>query len=218
MSTISLRLPESLHKRVRELAKRENVSINQFISTALAEKLSALLTVEYLEERGRRGDRAAFDRVLAKVRDVEPDEDDRTWPRRSVVRESAQEATDRYRTEELPPPRHRTCVERISETRMAGQNRRSWTGNDRNARAHHGKVRLEEDPLYIELRWKDGPGARPRSVGHFKLDLRKLLAGEYVRQEQDGTIRLRFYHGPDGVFYVQQRLDYPAIPIGRDPD
>ena len=42
MSTISLRLPESLHKRVRELAKREDVSINQLIATALAEKLSAL--------------------------------------------------------------------------------------------------------------------------------------------------------------------------------
>ena len=76
MSTISLRLPESLHKRVRELAKQENVSINQIISTALAEKMSALLTLEYLEERARRGKRRAFDRALSKVRDVEPDEQD----------------------------------------------------------------------------------------------------------------------------------------------
>jgi len=77
MSTISLRLPESLHKRVRELAAQENISINQFISTALAEKLSALLTVEYLEKRARRGRRRDFDKVMAKVRDVEPDEEDR---------------------------------------------------------------------------------------------------------------------------------------------
>ena len=77
MSTISLRLPESLHKRVRDLAKRENVSINQLISTALAEKMSALLTLEYLEERARRGRRKTFDHALAKVRDVEPDEEDR---------------------------------------------------------------------------------------------------------------------------------------------
>ena len=77
MSTISLRLPESLHKRVRELAKRENVSINQLISTALAEKLSALLTLEYLEERARRGRRRAFDRGLAKVRNIEPDDEDK---------------------------------------------------------------------------------------------------------------------------------------------
>ena len=46
MSTISLRLPESLHRKMREVAKQENVSINQLISTALAEKLSALLTDE----------------------------------------------------------------------------------------------------------------------------------------------------------------------------
>ena len=76
MSTISLRLPESLHKKVRELAKTEDVSINQLISTALAEKMSALMTVDYLEARAARGDRGKFERVMAKVRDVEPDERD----------------------------------------------------------------------------------------------------------------------------------------------
>lgn len=77
MSTISLRLPESLHKQARELAKKDNVSINQLITTALAEKLSALLTSEYLEERAKRGSRRKFERVLAKVRDREPVEGDR---------------------------------------------------------------------------------------------------------------------------------------------
>lgn len=76
MSTISLRLPESLHKKVRELAKAEDVSINQLISTALAEKMSALMTVDYLEERAARGDRAKFERAMGKVRDTEPDESD----------------------------------------------------------------------------------------------------------------------------------------------
>jgi predicted transcriptional regulator len=76
MSTISLRLPESLHRRVRELARSEDVSINQLITTALAEKMSALMTVEYLQERAARGDRAKFDNAMAKVRDVEPDKDD----------------------------------------------------------------------------------------------------------------------------------------------
>ena len=76
MSTISLRLPESLHKRVRELAKAEDVSINQLISTALAEKMSALMTVEYLEERAARGDRGKFEAAMSKVRDSEPDEAD----------------------------------------------------------------------------------------------------------------------------------------------
>jgi hypothetical protein len=76
MSTMSLRLPESLHEKVRELAAKEGVSINQLITTALAEKLSALMTVEYLEELARRGDRRNFERVLAKVKDREPDADD----------------------------------------------------------------------------------------------------------------------------------------------
>lgn len=72
MSTISLRLPESLHRQVREVAKRENVSINQLISTALAEKLSALMTEEYLQERARRGTEAKFRRALRRVKAREP--------------------------------------------------------------------------------------------------------------------------------------------------
>lgn len=38
MSTLSLRLPESLHERTREIAKKEGVSINQLVPSALAEK------------------------------------------------------------------------------------------------------------------------------------------------------------------------------------
>ena len=76
MSAISLRLPSSLHKKVRELAKAEDVSINQLITTALAEKMSALMTVEYLEERAARGDRSRFESAMDKVRDTGPDESD----------------------------------------------------------------------------------------------------------------------------------------------
>ena len=57
MSTISLRLPESLHERVRLLARRDSVSINQMITLALAEKISALMTEDYLHERGKRADK-----------------------------------------------------------------------------------------------------------------------------------------------------------------
>jgi hypothetical protein len=48
------------------------VSINQFIATAVAEKASAILTLAYLEQRAKRADRAAFDRILARVPDVPP--------------------------------------------------------------------------------------------------------------------------------------------------
>jgi predicted transcriptional regulator len=77
MSTISLRLPDSLHERVRELALKEQVSINQLITLALAEKLSALITEEYLGQRAKRGNKKKFQRALAKVADVEPQERDR---------------------------------------------------------------------------------------------------------------------------------------------
>jgi hypothetical protein len=77
MSTLSVRLPNSLHQQIRELAKREGISINQFISTAAAEKLSALMTEEYLEKRARRASREAFDEALAQLPDIEPEERDR---------------------------------------------------------------------------------------------------------------------------------------------
>ena len=70
MSSISLRLPESLHRQARELAAREDISINQLIATALAEKMAALMTGEYLAERAARGNRKKFDRVLKKVRQI----------------------------------------------------------------------------------------------------------------------------------------------------
>jgi len=76
MSTLSLRLPESLHKRLKEISKEENVSINQFIATAVAEKVSALITEESLTERANRGSRNKFTKVLEKVADAEPDAGD----------------------------------------------------------------------------------------------------------------------------------------------
>ena len=79
MSALSLRLPESLHRKVRELAEREDISINQFIATAVAEKMSALLTVEYLEERASRGSRAHFRAILRRVPDVPANPGDE-WP------------------------------------------------------------------------------------------------------------------------------------------
>jgi hypothetical protein len=65
-----------LHNQLRELARREGTSINQFISSAVAEKLSALLTEEYLESRAKRGTRRKFQAVLRSVPDVEPDPGD----------------------------------------------------------------------------------------------------------------------------------------------
>jgi hypothetical protein len=77
MSAISLRLPDSLHNRVRFLSREDHVSINQFVATAVAEKISALETEEYLSARAKRGSRKRFEDALARIPDAEPQEDDK---------------------------------------------------------------------------------------------------------------------------------------------
>ena len=77
MSTVEEVIPDSLMKRIRELAEREGVTVEQFISSAAAEKAAAWMTVEYLRARAARGDRQSFERALNRVPDVEPDEPDR---------------------------------------------------------------------------------------------------------------------------------------------
>jgi hypothetical protein len=66
----------SLHLSDEE-CKRIPISINHFIATAVAEKMSALGAAEYLEQRTRRGSRRKFTRALAKVKDAEPAPADR---------------------------------------------------------------------------------------------------------------------------------------------
>lgn len=77
MSTLSLRLPNSLHEQLRLLAKKEGISINQFVASAAAEKMAALLTEEYIKRRSERASREKFQAVLNKVPDVEPEDHDR---------------------------------------------------------------------------------------------------------------------------------------------
>ena len=72
MSSLSVRLPDSLHEKIRELARKDDVSINQFIVTAVAEKASALLTVDYLKQRARRAEPDLLGRLLNRVPDVPP--------------------------------------------------------------------------------------------------------------------------------------------------
>lgn len=73
MSIVQVQIPDSLQKSLCDLASREGISIDQFISTAIAEKLSALMTENYLIERAKRGDRTKYEEILAKVPDVEPE-------------------------------------------------------------------------------------------------------------------------------------------------
>lgn len=72
MSTLSLRLPESIHQNAKLFAQREGISVNQLAATALAEKLAALATEDYLAQRAKRASRSKFKSPLAKVPDAPP--------------------------------------------------------------------------------------------------------------------------------------------------
>ena len=67
MSALNLRLPDSIHRHIKEIASSDGVSINMFITTAVSEKISALKTEDYLRERGKRANRADFGRILNRV-------------------------------------------------------------------------------------------------------------------------------------------------------
>lgn len=77
MEVINVKLPSSLHEQVRYLAEKESVSINQLITLALAEKISALMTEEYLADRAKRGSKNKFKKAMAKVADIEPVNEDK---------------------------------------------------------------------------------------------------------------------------------------------
>ena len=77
MTALSVRLPDSLHLQLKRLAEQEGVSINQLITLAVAEKVTALRTEDYLVERAAKGNREAFLAVLAKAPKVEPASEDR---------------------------------------------------------------------------------------------------------------------------------------------
>lgn len=72
MGALSLRLPESIHRHIREIAKAEGVSINQLISSAITEKISAIMTEEYLKKRAERANIKDMETILNKVADRKP--------------------------------------------------------------------------------------------------------------------------------------------------
>jgi len=72
MGALSLRLPESIHRHIRDIAKAEGVSINQLISSAITEKISAIMTEEYLQKRADRANIKDMEAALNKVADREP--------------------------------------------------------------------------------------------------------------------------------------------------
>ena len=72
MSTLTIHLPESIQRHIDEIAVNEGVSVNQFITAAIVEKVSAIATEHYLQTRAMQADPDAFRAILDKTPDREP--------------------------------------------------------------------------------------------------------------------------------------------------
>ncbi len=67
MSALTIRIPESLHQNLKALAEREGVSANQFIASAVAEKMASVLTLNYLKSEAAQAKRGDFEAFLEVV-------------------------------------------------------------------------------------------------------------------------------------------------------
>jgi hypothetical protein len=64
--TYPLRLPRSLKEAVERVSRENRTSINQFVATAVAEKVSALQTAKYFADRPARADFKALDKIMRR--------------------------------------------------------------------------------------------------------------------------------------------------------
>ena len=76
MTALTVRLPNSVHQKIKELAERDDISVNQFIASAAAEKMASMLTLEYLKSEAHKGDHSDFKRYMSMVPDTPAQEGD----------------------------------------------------------------------------------------------------------------------------------------------
>ena len=104
------------------------------------------------------------------------------------------------------------------ETLPAGMSHREWTIRDDNHQHCHNKVRLAESPLFLHLSWKETAEHVAQLVGLYRLNLRALLEGQFVRAEDTASptveVRLRFVRGEDDGIYIQHHTDGPRLRVG----
>ncbi len=75
--TYPLRLPASLKAAVAEISKEDGTSINQFVATAVAEKVSAMKTAEFFTSHRAKADIKAARRILQRKGGQPPEPEDR---------------------------------------------------------------------------------------------------------------------------------------------
>jgi predicted transcriptional regulator len=72
MTALTIRLPNSVHQKIKELAERDDISVNQFIASAAAEKMASVMTLDFLKLEAASGKRSDFDRYMSMVPDRAP--------------------------------------------------------------------------------------------------------------------------------------------------
>ena len=70
MAALTIRLPNSVHQKIKELAARDDVSVNQFIASAASEKMASVLTLDFLKSEATKGKRSDFEHYLSMVPDA----------------------------------------------------------------------------------------------------------------------------------------------------
>ena len=72
MKTLEAQVPDILVEEVKELAAKQNATVAQIVSLALAAQVSAWRTRESIASRSKRVDWQKVDDILARVPDVPP--------------------------------------------------------------------------------------------------------------------------------------------------
>jgi hypothetical protein len=123
--TYPLRLPRSLKKAVELQSKEDGTSINQFVATAVAEKLSALQTAEFFASRRARADFRSFDKLMKRRRGAPPREGDEVV---GTMRDG-RDLTVKKSPESLTEVRERLFKQRYKGTDSARKASRQGSGN-----------------------------------------------------------------------------------------
>lgn len=74
--TYALRLPQSIKDAVARAARRDGISMNQFMASAVAEKLAVFEGLDYLAQRAARADLKVFDEIMNRGGGEPPREGD----------------------------------------------------------------------------------------------------------------------------------------------
>ena len=70
MTALTIRLPNSVHESIKLLARKDGISVNQFIASAAAEKMASFQTLDYLRREAALGKRDDFEKFLNLAPDV----------------------------------------------------------------------------------------------------------------------------------------------------